>query len=250
MRNRSHRPHRARVGFTLIELLVVVAVIAVLAAMLLPALKNAKERGKRAACLSNLRQLNHLVAVYASDYNDTLPTPIHENESQMIRYFNTAYGLGHLFYNGYLNVGSARVYFCPSSQLHPSSIYAQLWTHDWFSSNHPIDNWLHYQPSSYGTYQTNPQVVGVAIIKLSRLEPSTPLVFDAWVAFSQWDGYPILHGHEGVNVSYADGSARWVSLAELQKGLSQATFDWMLPWGNTSAGSAQSYFYAQMKANY
>ena len=51
-------------------------------------------------------------------------------------------------------------------------------------------------------------------------------------------------------VIYADGSARWVSVAGLQKGLSQASFDWMLPWGNTSVGSAQSYFYQQMKANY
>jgi type II secretory pathway pseudopilin PulG len=42
-------------AFALIELLVVIAINAVLAALLLPALASAKERVRRAGCLSNLR---------------------------------------------------------------------------------------------------------------------------------------------------------------------------------------------------
>jgi len=57
-------------GFTLIELLVVIAIIAVLMAILLPALNRVKEQGKRAACLSNVKQMGLAWILYADD-NDS-----------------------------------------------------------------------------------------------------------------------------------------------------------------------------------
>jgi prepilin-type N-terminal cleavage/methylation domain-containing protein/prepilin-type processing-associated H-X9-DG protein len=61
-----------RRGFTLIELLVVIAIIAILMAILMPALHRAREQGRRAVCLGNLKQLALAWIAYADDNDDKL----------------------------------------------------------------------------------------------------------------------------------------------------------------------------------
>jgi prepilin-type N-terminal cleavage/methylation domain-containing protein/prepilin-type processing-associated H-X9-DG protein len=62
-----------RKGFTLIELLVVIAIIAVLMGIFMPALRKAKEQGRAAVCLNNLKQIGLASQLYAEDNDLRIP---------------------------------------------------------------------------------------------------------------------------------------------------------------------------------
>jgi prepilin-type N-terminal cleavage/methylation domain-containing protein len=64
---------RHRPGFTLIELLTVIAIIGILAAIIIPVTGRVRESARKAACVSNLRQIGTAVMLFAADNKNRLP---------------------------------------------------------------------------------------------------------------------------------------------------------------------------------
>jgi prepilin-type N-terminal cleavage/methylation domain-containing protein/prepilin-type processing-associated H-X9-DG protein len=203
-------------GFTLIELLVVIAIIAVLMAILMPTLNRAKEQGKRATCLNNLKQLTLTWILYA-DYNDdklvngdTGEYSIHNNETPWVLkdWDRTMTQKRNAILNGalYPYCKTEKLYRCPTVRIQEQI----LRTYSVVDSMN-CKNWSD---------------MGAVMLKkrLDIPEPAYRFVFlddggagyahmGGWTVYVReerwWDPPPIRHG-DGTTFSYADGHSDYV----------------------------------------
>jgi prepilin-type N-terminal cleavage/methylation domain-containing protein/prepilin-type processing-associated H-X9-DG protein len=112
-----------RRAFTLIELLIVIGIIAVLLSLLLPSLSRARESGRQAVCLSNLRQIGMGFQLYLQQFQDTYPMAGTSGRAEDWLYYepsrtpkaDLAYGQIPKAMGSYI---PARAFKCPSDQYH------------------------------------------------------------------------------------------------------------------------------------
>ncbi|MHC4118837.1 MAG: type II secretion system protein [Planctomycetota bacterium] len=112
-------------GFTLIELLVVIAVIALLMGILMPALNAARDHGRRASCMSNMRQVGVALMMYQNEYERTPPKTqaVYDYASPAAR--DNVLKLLRPFLSSAENAEARTpVYACPGLKANPNPAYA------------------------------------------------------------------------------------------------------------------------------
>ena len=223
--------------FTLIELLVVIAIIAILAAILLPALNAARERGRSASCISNLKQLGTAHSMYRDTF-DGYFAPAHggmvEDNSDSATVTKYTW-VSLLYWCGFMNV--REVFFCPSMvnlpmaadnaesyrgrnsfQMHPSpgdffpnghfsgstgTNNVSYGYNGWFlgSSWYPNVTGRHGKPRKEGNIKRNV----IMCADNAVCTPSSGLYSIHSFALSAWSPAADIHG--GINAVWTDGHA-------------------------------------------
>lgn len=200
-------------AFTLIEICVVLCIVMILAALLLPVFGRVRERGRQAACQSNLHQLFLGLSQYVSDYDAHFPNSFQWKE-----------GIGHY-------TKGENIFFCPDVSRPLSSearsqmvdegtdyVYSIWWL-----------NSMSFVPSTNGGLPA-PRMIGLnesATLDIEKL----PVLFDVGIdgnirevplprtdcGWTAADGtpttsirYSVRHSG-GLNVLFYDGQVKWMS---------------------------------------
>ncbi len=236
-------------GFTLIELLVVIAIIAILAAILLPVLAKAKEKGKRAQCINNLRQVGMVCLMYASDNSDKflaaafdsgwgIQNPVKMDATML----SAAVDVG---FNTNLN-GSAQgslgpsVWSCPNRPTLPAETNG-VWALG-FQYYGGVTNWYwrgtaHAASAPVKTTTSKAQWMLAADLILNFANSSGASVWGdptqpADSGFSNLPAHPNGNMPAGGNELFADGSVLWIQAARMYNF-----------YGTSAAGGRQFYYY-------
>lgn len=212
----THR-HKSS-AFTLIELLVVISIIALLIAILLPALGKARESARRTQCLANVRSISQGLNVYANDFRNRVPlgylSTVNAKQLNYLLARQGRYVLHGLVYKNGLT--APNTYYDPSLETGQQlfNVSGNPWppTGDPNPPNDQTRSAYGLRPSvQWWPTGPLPNEIPTNLPKLDDLR------FKALVSctFSIPDHVRMRH-REGINVSYSDGSGRWVPLSKFE----------------------------------
>jgi len=199
--------YRRHPAFTLIELLVVIAIIGILAAMLLPALSKARQAGKRASCLSNVKQIIMACTMYANDNDEHLPIGV------VLSYESPQYvhDIGGGTITNYLQdvIGPqianipghiTHVFKCPNAQNIQGG---------WLLAADACDYRYNCYESCHDPNAYNVPASGTPPgRRLSNVANPSAAILLTDMVFPDWQ--PSWLPHDGINCGYVDGHAEWV----------------------------------------
>ncbi len=247
---RQDRPQRSKTaaskgpsGFTLVELLVVIAIIAILISLQLPSLAGMKERGRRLACASNLRQIYAAHMAYAAANRGKVCPAVPGDGSQGAVHgagtirgrTNWAIpwsGSGRLWKEGYLE--NMHVSYCPSS-IHPGIRYDG--PEYGFNDGKGGTAWW-IQQSYHQRATVTRDKTGTALQPRLGLDPpGMAFMADDWsrdYPFPTPDSFGVdWHHRTGYNVCYLDGavqffddSQRQIPAYVISLGIDQTKWHW------------------------
>ena len=216
-----------RLGFTLVELLVVIGIIGVLLAILMPTVGRARESARRAACLSNLRQVYQTVQLFADDNGGLVPVGYRAVAGKGTKQFNSmVYSgtakkfclFGALYQAGVLK--RPEVLFCPSN-LDPQS-----------SFNTDVNPWppaaVDPAINCWAGYGGRPDTLMPDVVPGEKVPHTMPRLadFQARAMLADLTALPSrveLRHRDGINVLCGDGSAGWVARSAFDKPLLKCT---------------------------